>query len=400
MNIRTIQTIEEFKALRPAWNRLIDVLEQSEPFYYWEWANAHIEHRFSESDELLIIVIEHGKELLAVAPLCLQKERIGPFSSKVLRTLTGDHADYGSFYLHPERNQRLLLKKIFIELFARRDRWDALHLLNFNSRNPQSFLINELVQSEFEVSSGFGEQIITPYINLGRNDETIGRKNLREIDRCERNLLKNHEVEIKIEAKFTEELWDRLIELHIEKWPTSVFRCPHNRAFFRQVIQDFTPENKVSFSWMTIDGEIAAIDFGFQIAKKRLAYMPVYDAQYHRYSLGGIMIKHLLAHYRSSMEVFDLMRGNEPYKFEWTDLATANHNLLIDNGRQKGRAICRFIQLKDKLRRISWINNLTQTLKGVLRSDPVILPECPTEAWRAQSPSLSTVTPRRHDLEA
>lgn len=47
----------------------------------------------------------------------------------MLRTLIGDHADYGAFLLGPEWNHHSLLGKMFQLLRKHRHRWDVMHLL-------------------------------------------------------------------------------------------------------------------------------------------------------------------------------------------------------------------------------------------------------------------------------
>ena len=355
MHPRIIRTREEFDALREPWNRLVDTIEDQEPFYRWEWAAANFDHLFDENDEFFIVVLERGKDLFAIAPLCIQREGFGPFQGKVLRTITGDHADYGAFYLHPDFNHRDLIKRLLKALFSNRDSWDLLHLLNFSSRSSQSFLLSDVAQNDFHVPCRFSEQILTPYFRFGKDESKIIPKEIRNIERRERDLRDSHNVEITIDGKFSEQFWNRMIELHRNRWQESNFLESSYCNFIRQVIRYLEPVGATSFSWMKIDGELVALELGFQTEKKIGSYMPAYDPRYSKFSPGGILLKHLMEHFSDKKEELDFMRGNEMYKFFWTDSVAANHNLLVESGSTTSKAFSRFIKTKDNLRDIDWL---------------------------------------------
>ena len=365
MDIRIIETRDGFHALRDAWNRLVDRMDGSEAFFCWEWAAARLEHGLSESDELFILVAEKDGELLAIAPLCIQRAGIGPAKGRVVRTITGDQADYGSFYLDPGQNHRLLLAALVGALHDHRHRWDVIHLFNFSSRNPQTFLLADLVESEFGMKCHFGERMLTPYFSYGtHNDAKSARSQRKNIERRERGLHRDHQVEIVIGGAFSEEFWKRFIELHLAKWPESNFRDPAHTAFLRDAITRLEPLGKVEVSWLKIDGELAAMHLGFKTAEKIGYYIPVTDQRFHQKGVGSILLKNVIEHYAGQKREFDFLRGNEPYKFDWTDSVAANHHLLIERDNAKSRAVSAFLRAKDRLRGMAGLRKLVREANG------------------------------------
>ena len=358
MDIRIIETQEEFQALRKQWNDLVDHMEGSEAFFCWEWAAARLGHGHADCNELFILTGKIDGKLVAIAPLCIQRTGIGPLQGRAVRTITGDQADYGSFYLHREGNHRVILAALLGALHEHRHRWDVLHLFNFNSRNPQAFLLADLAEAEFGMTCHFRERMLTPYFRYGTNDAKIARSRLKTTERRERGLHRDHQVEIVIGGAFSEEFWQRFVNLHLAKWPESIFRDPAHTAFLRDAIARIEPLGKVEVSWLKIDGELAALHLGFKTAEKVGYYIPVSDQKYQQQGIGGILLKNLIDHYAGQKREFDFLRGNEPYKFHWTDSVAANHHLLIGQKSARSRIVAAFIRAKDMMRGISGLRKL------------------------------------------
>jgi CelD/BcsL family acetyltransferase involved in cellulose biosynthesis len=365
MDIRIVETRDGFHALRDAWNRLVERMDGSEAFYYWEWAAARLEHGLSESDELFILAAEKHGELLAIAPLCIQRAGLGPIKGRVVRTITGDHADYGSFYLDPGQNHRPLLAALLGVLRDHRHRWDVLHLLNFSSRNPQTFLLADVAESEFGMKCHFGERMLTPYVSYGANhDAKAAGSQRKNIERRERGLHRDHQVEIVIGGAFSEEFWTCFIEFHLARWPESNFRDPAHVAFLRDAVTRLEPLGKVEVSWLRLDGELAAMHLGFKTADKVGYYIPVMAPRFQQKGVGGILLKNVIAHYAGQKQEFDFLRGNEPYKFDWTDTVAANHHLLIEQASARSRAVSAFLRAKDCLRGMAGLRKLVRAASG------------------------------------
>jgi CelD/BcsL family acetyltransferase involved in cellulose biosynthesis len=362
MDLRIIETRAEFDALREPWNELVERMPGSEAFFCWEWAAARIDH--GHAGELFILAGEKDGRLLALAPRCIQRAGIGPLKGRVLRTITGDQADYGSFYLHPDGNHRTWLEEMLGVLRDHRHRWDVMHLFNFSSRNPQTFLLADLAENRFGMKCHFGERTLTPYFTYPADDAKVARSRLKTTERRERALHRDHRVECVIGGDFSEDFWQRFIALHLAKWPESNFRDQAHIAFLHDAITRLAPLGKVDVSWLKIDGELAALHLGFRTAEKIGYYIPVADAKYQQQGIGGILLKNLVEHYAGRMREFDFLRGNEPYKFHWTDRVAANHHLLIEQATVKSRALSAYIRAKDRLRGMDGLRRLVRRATG------------------------------------
>ncbi len=394
MQTRLITTTGEFSELQSAWNELADKCF-AETFALWDWAFSSHETLHCGDTELFIIVIEEGRKPVAIAPLCIRPAGLGPLRGRAVRFIGDEHADYGSFLLDPAHNEHDLLKRLFAVLFEHRERWDILHLLNCSSRNPQTHLLAEIAASEFGATTAFGERVLTPYFHYDENTPRLITKEARNLRRRERNLERDYQVEIEIGAAFDEESWNAFLECHFAKWPDSIFRQEKNLRFFRALIPRLEQSGHLELSLLRLDGSIAAMHLGFRTPRKIFYYIPVYREESARDGVGGILLKHIIEHYAGTVNEFDFLRGNEPYKFFWTGHVGVNEDLIIDNGLPHGRLLRGSMTLRNALRRIAWLKKLYDTINGVLRParapSPASIP--PQESRPACPPATRTEEP-------
>ncbi|WP_422121618.1 GNAT family N-acetyltransferase [Peribacillus frigoritolerans] len=91
-------------------------------------------------------------------------------------------------------------------------------------------------------------------------------------------------------------------------------------------------KNCLEFSYLTLDNECVAIHYGFKDDNKIYYYIPVYSKKMKKnLSLGSILLYNIITYYKErGIKEFDFMRGNEAYKFDWTDAVSMNYDLTIN----------------------------------------------------------------------
>ncbi len=104
------------------------------------------------------------------------------------------------------------------------------------------------------------------------------------------------------------------LEAHARRWPNA-YKVPH---FHENLLRLGIPSGIVLFRVMKIGGETAAWHLGFSFHRRFYSYMPAMIERFSNLSPGKMMI---LYRYEQSIaagdEVFDHLRGTEPYKEEW-----------------------------------------------------------------------------------
>lgn len=115
-----------------------------------------------------------------------------------------------------------------------------------------------------------------------------------------------------------------LLEAHRRRWPLA-YRAP---GFHEQLVQQALPSGQLHLSLLTLDDTPLSWHLGFSDASRYYWYMPAYDPAYAAYSPGKL---HLFCCMQDALArglaVFDMLKGNEPYKHAWTRQADILYGL-------------------------------------------------------------------------
>jgi CelD/BcsL family acetyltransferase involved in cellulose biosynthesis len=137
-------------------------------------------------------------------------------------------------------------------------------------------------------------------------------------------LEKEHSV--KFQLCTADNLEDRLTEffaLHQRRWQSvnvkGMFYASEAKQFYRDIATWLLEKGWLHFSYLDVDGEMVFALFGYIYNGKFYAGTAGRDQRYSKYSVGHL---HHMFVIRDAIErglqEFDLLRGNEPYKFYWT----------------------------------------------------------------------------------
>ncbi|EPY2271623.1 GNAT family N-acetyltransferase [Clostridium sporogenes] len=331
MDIQVINSFKELNKYSLQWENLINSSENPEIFYSWNWISNFLKYMCNKRIEIFTILILDKNEIIGIVPLRIEKRKIGFITARVMCPIVNKTVDYCSFYFHKKYNEYELLKKAFKVIYENKEKWDYIELTNFNTRSRSTYLIKQIVEKVFHGKCFFEQSVMTPYLKYNSIDNKINKKQLKDIERRERKLEKNHNLEIYINAKWDREVWDKFIKLHKEKWEKGIFFNKEYIEFYEELIPKLEEKQQLEFSYLKVDGNIAAIHFGFKTEKKVYYYIPVYSSEYLSKGVGSILLKHIVDNYSKNKMEFDFLRGDEKYKFDWTDTVHMNYNFYIIN---------------------------------------------------------------------
>lgn len=250
--------------------------------------------------ELRILHIEEDFGSL-LWPLCISHGGWDKAFQKTLMPLGTGFFDYGGPICQGDAPQ---LWNIALEAISSLPGWDY-------------FLARGLFEKYEKCTE---ESEIAPFISLEGIDDVSfylqkAKKSLREdvrrqINNCKKNGTLEYFRCTKEEAL---SLFDVYNQFHISRWGWTL-----NYSFATKML-DGIPSNVVCFDCLKINGEPAALCLGFQDQYSYGYYKPVVNPKYHKQSPGKILLYYLLDQtIKSGRKKFDLLRGNEVYKFAWT----------------------------------------------------------------------------------
>jgi CelD/BcsL family acetyltransferase involved in cellulose biosynthesis len=154
-------------------------------------------------------------------------------------------------------------------------------------------------------------------------DDYLGTRssNFRQILRNRpRRLEKAHRVEIRLADEETLEAdLDTLFRLHRSRWQrrtTFGSREPFHRDFARVALAAGWARLVV----LDVDGEAAAAWYGFRFGGSDSYYQSGRDARFERESVGLVLLTHTIrSAFDAGRHEYRFLRGDEPYKFRFTD---------------------------------------------------------------------------------
>ena len=109
-----------------------------------------------------------------------------------------------------------------------------------------------------------------------------------------------------------------MLVLHAEKWPNS-YKLP---GFHAALIREALPAGLLHLSELKVDDAVVSRHLGFFHQRRFYWYMPVYNSAYQSYSPGKLHLYFCAVDaIGKEGNIFDLLRGEEEYKQQWTGQA-------------------------------------------------------------------------------
>jgi len=313
----------------------------------------------------MVVVIQDGDRLRAVAPLCLQDERRFGVKIRVLRffgsgEVCADHLDLLVEAEFPEGGE-----KIWGELFGPlRKEWDIFECFDMRSESPALRSFESLARSgrrflKYDVL----EKSICPYCLLPASwDEYLaGCSGTRRysITYSMRKLGEQGKL-TRLFCEKPEELdayLDEFIALHQRSWNArgqpGAFASKKFEEFHRRVARSCLDKGWLFLYAFHLDGRHIGSLYGFQYAGTVYYYLaaveinPVKKVKTGVAILGGCLEEAI----RRGCQELDLLRGDEDYKYGWTATHRRNPRIRLYNRTPAGAAVLAAASSSDRAKR-------------------------------------------------
>lgn len=175
-----------------------------------------------------------------------------------------------------------------------------------------------------------------PYLNLPESWDaylaSLTGHGRRAVRRKERKLRREHDVTLTDYGPGrVDEGLDHLIRLHSRRWSgRGAFRNRAMRHLHRRFAAALAETGRLWLTTLDVDGAPAAAWYGFALGDTVYHYQNGRDPRWERERVGtvlmGLMIRRAIERGYRRM---DLLRGEEPYKAEWTETATRNYEVVV-----------------------------------------------------------------------
>lgn len=334
MNISVISTHKEFLELEEDWKNIFDQSGTKNIFVSWEWCSLWWKH-YGRNQELLILAVKDEDEIIGIAPLMVSKGDPLTLWKPKVNFLGGNLADYIDFLIL--RNNKEVIKTIIYYLINLAD-WGVIDFKRIPEYSPNLIPIKECIfslyyRSVIKISS------ISPVVKIQGSWDDYYRslnKGLRQDIRTAYNKFKLLG-EVSYED-YTENpgkaLLDVFFGMHKKrqtcKLGQSPFEAQTTRDFFYDLAAIFTKLRWADISALKINERIFSVVFALRYKEIFYYWIPVFDPESSKYSPGKIHIHALLKRaFDQQFKEFDLMRGDEAYKYKWSNKTFNSYELKI-----------------------------------------------------------------------
>ena len=329
LTVEPIASNRELASLEGAWRALTSRSARPNPFLTWEWVFTWWEF-FGSALELWILAAyeESNRELVGLAPLVLRRfpdPRRGPYRElSVLgsNAVAPDHLDAVA-----ADGFQAQVNSAFASYIGERGRWDTFRLHGLRS---DSFLI-DLMREEGGRPRSLVWDSVCPFVSLPSSweeyESSLDRKVRYNLRSRSRRLEKDADKQVSFQSVASnsevEDAMSELFRLHQQirerRRTKGAFGDSLVSDFHRRVAKRFSENGWLRLYLLRVRGDAIAAVYSFRYRDVVYFYQTGYDPAWAKYGPGSAIVAHSI---RSSIEEgaheFDFLRGNEPYKFQWT----------------------------------------------------------------------------------
>jgi CelD/BcsL family acetyltransferase involved in cellulose biosynthesis len=323
MQSELIEDRARLEDLGEEWRELLGESDADCLFLTWEWLSTWWRH-LSRSRRLRVFTLRSGGQLMAVLPLAEQRWPALPFVHSLEFLGSGD---VGSDYLDAivrRGAEREVAHSLVEGLCASRQ---LLRLRRVSAGSTAIMMARDLAARGWGVRTARTD--VCPVIPLSGHTwesylNTLGSSHRYNVRRRTRQLGQAFEVHfepVRAEADRPAAL-HTLMQLHGRRWE----RRGGSTAFHHRALTAFHEDfSRIALArgWLRLyvlrlNGEPAAALYGFLYRGTFYYYQAGFDPRYQRHSVGlvtmGLSIGEAL---RESARAFDMLHGDESYKFLW-----------------------------------------------------------------------------------
>jgi CelD/BcsL family acetyltransferase involved in cellulose biosynthesis len=360
--LRVITKQSELENLREAWNDLLMKSASDTVFLTWEWMYTWWEC-FGEGKNLFVIVAEDEGVIVGIAPFQITRARY--FGIRALTHLeflgtTGVITEYPDLIIQQGREHELV-SAIITFICKSTLEWDVLNLVSMRQDSLNLKLIRESWEDKgiqyWEYSSS-----ISPYIELPASiDEYILSlsKNFRSKIKYYRKRLEKSRIVKISETTGKNTIADDfavIMQLHQKRWEekggAGSFAQSRVRflKFHNSIIHRFFENRWLYLLQLIVDGVPTASQYNFIYHNTVYCHSPGFDPDWAQYNVGSVL--QMLAiedSVRKGAKEFDLLRGSEQYKYNWTK----KERISVDTAFWRSEGVERRVTTERNLRKLA-----------------------------------------------
>lgn len=313
ITVGEVREIPDLDALAPEWEALWARCPDATVFQRSDWLLPWCTHLLHGKP--CLVTVRRGAQLLGLAPFFLWMDG----DSRVLSVMGAGISDYLDVLV--EQDERPIVARALEAWLGVRQPWDRLEWSELRS----SSLLLELAD-RWPGGSITSRQDVCPGVLLGgrsRLQDALPPPMWSRVAYARRRAGRAGDLAVDEATPETlERLLDHLEEFHAARWRerggVGMLSDAPTRAFHREVSQRLLARGALLLSALRIRGAVAGVLYGFHDRAATRYYSSGFSPECGHFSPGTLLVAHAIEGAKErGAELFDFLRGAEPYKYTW-----------------------------------------------------------------------------------
>ena len=353
MEIKIIDNKESFLSLKPEWealqNKAKDITYYSTFHFLFQWFEKIAS---KDNVKLCVVCIYEKNEVIAIAPLMLEKRKFLLFRATVLRFI--GRADFSNILIDKNVKRQAVLKKVF-EVIDKQLKWDKLELTHVGAHTDLAHFCfkSELYNDSFE---NLGENpVLSIYesTDFPAYKKQFFKKNINYY----RNKLKK-DLNANLEVVLGDKELENISKIHIErnsdsKTRKSLFEDNKTFDFIKELYKK--EETTITFLLKTETGKLISYATCYLFNGILHNWNTSFNLKFRGYSAGDLIYFEMINYAfenKNKVKIVDFGAGRYAWKFRMTDTFIPTYKLNLNNKKSKKH---RLLSIYDKLFKIGKI---------------------------------------------
>lgn len=333
METRLIENNSEFAQLEPFWNPVVVQSTANTCHSTFEWLFTWWRHFGADRHLLLLVTYEHDMPV-GFAPLYIGNGITEPNDLHFLGQGLSDYADIIALRDRPD-----ILEELVAAILKHRRLWGGIDLEEVPAESPSRAFLN-VICGAAAIPAKWQTTVRCPYLPIETDWKafyaTMGKGFRHEVrNKLNRwNSRSNGRIE-GLELRYVDRrgaddaFLDEVVALsdqrHLADGHRSPFLNHPDQEFLREVLPLMGRRNQLRVGELRSGNALVAYMLAYHWQGVVYAWNTQYDPIYATYSVGRIALVWFAEQsFREGCHELDFMRGEEPYKYEWTKLYRTN----------------------------------------------------------------------------
>lgn len=362
LQLRVVNTSEEFYKLKQQWDKILSKLAECPPFLTWEWMYTWWEIYKTTNTHLLILVLQEESEIIAIAPLYIRDSGVPFFLKTVYFLGTGEPeksevcSEYLDFICLP-LYEKTICNNLSEYFHTNKNIWDRIQFTRIlaNSSLITNFL-PKISAADYHIEKNMGglrysielpelwESYLMSLKPSMRRSIRVARKRIGQY--------KSYSVELISKEECLEAVMKKLALLHTASWQKrgshGAFASQEFCEFHHKIAELFLARDRLVIIVIKLSDEVVGILYNFKVKKTNYYYQSGLNLNSYSSLKLGVLL-HSEAIKKSIDEKFKrydfMMAGRNSYKKKYANQISEMYGVCIWKGSNKANILRHILKL-------------------------------------------------------